>query len=220
MKSANESPNSTQRDTAPVTDVEEAQDYSPRQDSDVLGEGMGVVTHSPSSTSRKDSRGRSLSREGSSTIPPLRLNGDSTPPETKPSKSSRSVPNASSNNQRAVSAHQHSRQKHDDHDALPNGIMNPSFAASETDVRFLENGDGKAYLQENGGSVRGNPMLNSTQNGRKEKRFTGGFKRLFKRKWRHGSGPELGSPNSDTSPTSVPKEELREEAVSGEVKVG
>jgi hypothetical protein len=212
MSNGNGGPKSSQRVTAPVVDVDEAQD-APRQDSDVSRKAIGVAK-------RKDSRGRSISREGSSTTPPLRLNGDSTPVDKRSSKASRSIPNASSNNQRAVSAHQHSRQKHDDHDALPNGVMNPSFAASETDVRFLENGDSKSYIQENGGEVRGNEMLNSTRNGRKEKRFKGGFKRLFKRKWRHGSSPELASPNSDTPPPSVAKEECGEEAVGGEVKAG
>jgi hypothetical protein len=89
--------------------------------------------------------------------------------------------------QRAASVHHPTRKPLDTTEPLPNGL-NPSFAASETDVRYLGNGgtvksEKKGiYLSENGSEAQ-----SQDRNGKRDKGLTQSFKRLFKKRWRPGA---------------------------------
>jgi 3'5'-cyclic nucleotide phosphodiesterase len=107
--------------------------------------------------------------------------------------------------QRAVSAHDPPRQRKDQTGSLPNGL-NPGFAASETDVRFLGNGGsglhetvktGKKnlYLHENGDDT-----VSSERNGRRDRSLTQSFKRLWRKRWRPGANTSSTRSNASSNP--------------------
>jgi hypothetical protein len=88
--------------------------------------------------------------------------------------------NKTKSQQRASSAHQ-TRRRHDEDAAepMPNGVLNPSFAASETDVRYLGNSESvPSNADEKGEAVLKAKGL--------ERRLTQSFKRLWKKRWRAG----------------------------------
>ena len=87
---------------------------------------------------------------------------------------------------------------------LPNGL-NPSFAASETDVRYLGNGGSglhgtvksekkDIYLSENGSDSH--PQ---EPNGKRDKGLTQSFKRLLKKRWRPGATSQHKCEDPDRS---------------------
>jgi len=86
----------------------------------------------------------------------------------------------SKSQQRASSAHQ-TRRRHDDDAAepLPNGILNPAFVVSETDVRYLGNSESVP----SNADEKGEPAM---KNKGIERRLTQSFKRLWKKRWRPG----------------------------------
>jgi hypothetical protein len=88
--------------------------------------------------------------------------------------------NKSKAQQRASSAHQ-TRRRHDEDAAepLPNGILNPSFIASETDVRYLGNSESVPSNADEKGEAALKPKG-------LERKLTQSFKRLWKKRWRPG----------------------------------
>jgi hypothetical protein len=114
-------------------------------------------------TSESPGRGRSQKMNGNSQPIALRV----------PARGSKSA-------QRASSAHQ-TRRQHDDDAAepMPNGIMNPSFAASETDVRYLGNSES---VPSNAGEKEEAALKSKGF----ERRLTQSFKRFWKKRWRPG----------------------------------
>jgi hypothetical protein len=86
----------------------------------------------------------------------------------------------SKSQQRASSAHQTRRRRDDEvADPMPNGIMNPAFVASETDVRYLGNSESvPSNADEKGEAAMKNKGI--------ERRLTQSFKRLWKKRWRSG----------------------------------
>jgi hypothetical protein len=88
--------------------------------------------------------------------------------------------NKTKSQQRASSAHQ-SRRRHDEDAAepMPNGILNPSFVASETDVRYLGNSESVPSNPDEKGETALKPKG-------LERKLTQSFKRLWKKRWRPG----------------------------------
>lgn len=116
-------------------------------------------------TNEPPARGRLQKMNGNS--PPIAL--------VVPARGSKSK-----SQQRASSAHQTRRRRDDEvADPMPNGIMNPAFVASETDVRYLGNSESvPSNADEKGEAAMKNKGI--------ERRLTQSFKRLWKKRWRSG----------------------------------
>jgi hypothetical protein len=137
-----------------------------------------------------------------------------TPKQSKPPpkglKLFSKTPSSTSSSKRAVSAHQH-RMKPSPRDDSPqlNGI-NPNFASSETDVRYLVNGGmHKANVHEHKTvhlshhtEANGNGDTLEIPSSRKNKKLTQSFKRLWKRRWHSKSTHDLRECSHDDADAS------------------
>jgi hypothetical protein len=160
------------------------------QDSEglVAGETItALLSHEAESRGRSLTTGAARSPPPSGPLPPTPSDSAMSPNGASPTSPSSPTSQVTGNGhhhvaQRAVSAH-HPRtapRPDDSHDPMPNGT-NPGFAASETDVRYLGNGDGKFGVREhsNGVGAEHSSVGSEDGTGKKTKKS---WKRFWKRK--------------------------------------